>query len=112
MMVYIRVMRLYQYTLLKQNGTTQQLPICPQKDFKALYALLNCETIQVVPIDYINRPGRSTCFVDESGKFNPSNHRNPHFKVLTDSDGYEMDIVGDAVLETVYHPAKAKDAVL
>ena len=97
-------MKLYQYTILKQDGTKEVLPPCKKKDFKELYQILNCELIEIIPSDYWSGMGHGKCsmYGDEEGRFKETNYRNPHFKVL--APGY--DVVGDIVKEEVYKEAK------
>lgn len=96
-------MKLYEYTLLKQDGTKSDLGRSVKKDFKVFYNLLNCRTIEIIPNDYAYDK-RATYYGDEEARYNTYNHRNPHFKVLKDAIyGDEWDIVGDIIMEKVYH---------
>lgn len=96
--------KLYQYTLLNQSGNKTVFEPRKKMTLQELYKALDCDVVQVVPKvffgDSLNK--RSTIFVDEEGRFNKENKRNPHFKVLTDPWG-ETDIVGNALVEEVYH---------
>lgn len=99
-------MKMYKYTILKQDGTTDVLPVCPKKEFKGkdgLYELLGCTTIELIPDAYYEGlgHGRCTMYGDEEGRFNTKNTRNLHFKVLKDVDGAEWDVVGNIVKEEV-----------
>lgn len=97
------VAKLYQYTLLYQDGTTDKLPPCPKKTFHELYRLLGCDMIEIIPSDYYNKMGWGKCTVygDEEARFNSDNHMNPHFHVLAPG----FDIVGNCIKEEVYHEA-------
>ncbi len=100
-------MKQYKYTLLKQDGTTQDLGVSRKKEFKELYTILDCSTIAIIPSDYYNglNYGRCTMYGDDEGRFNSNNHRNPHFKVLGDAVyGDVWDVVGNIVKEEVYKP--------
>ncbi len=94
-------MKLYKYTLLKQDGTTQDLGVSKEKDFSELYKILNCTTIEHIPQQYYAKRGYGRCQMwgDEEGRFFEKNHTNPHFDVL--APGY--DVVGDIVKQEVYH---------
>jgi len=93
-------MKQYKYTIYKQDGTIEVLPISKKKDFKELYIILNCSTIEIIPSDYYPKGfGHATVFGDEEGRLNEDNHRNPHFKVL--AEGY--DVIGNVIKEEVYH---------
>jgi hypothetical protein len=94
----------YKYTLLKQDGSTEDLGVSKEKDFAELYKILNCRTIEIINSDYYE--GRATMYGDEEGRFNEKNHRNPHFKVLKNEAMFgdqEWDVVGDIVKQEVYH---------
>lgn len=103
--------KLYQYTIFKEDGTKQVLPPSKKRSFPGpggLYELMGWDTIQLLPNDYVpdgwNK--RATYFIDENGRFKP-HRRNPHFKVLTDAlFGDEWDVVGDVLMEEVYHGDK------
>lgn len=98
-------MKQYKYTLLKQDGTTQDLGISKKKEFRELYTILNCTTIELIPAAYYKDKGHGRCtmFGDEEGRFNSQNHRNPHFNVLHDAIfGDDWDVVGDIIKEEVY----------
>jgi len=93
-------MKQYKYTIYKQDGTIEVLPISKKKDFEELYKILNCSIIEIIPSDYYPAGfGHSTVYGDEEGRFNENNHRNPHFKVLADG----WDVVGNVIREEVYH---------
>lgn len=93
-------MRLYQYTILKMDGSTEALPPSKKKDFNELYKILNCTTIEIIHSDYWKGMGHGRCtmYGDEEGRFNNNNHPNPHFKEL--APGYN--VVGNIVKEEVY----------
>lgn len=100
--------KLYQYTLLNQDGTMEVLEPCQKKEFRGaggLYELLNCSTIEIIPSLYYKTKkwGKCTVYGDEEGRFNSENIRNPHMDVLNDIDGMEWDCVGTLVKEEVYH---------
>lgn len=97
-------MKLYQYTIFKQDGSVETLEPCPKKQFfgeGGLYGLLNCSTIELIPSAYYKgkKLGRVNMYGDEEARFNAKNHRNPHFNVLKDHLGEEWDVVGDIVME-------------
>lgn len=100
--------KLYKYTIYKQDGTIEELEPCPGKDFKALYKMLNCEIIELIPDLYYKSKnwGKVTVYGDEEGRFNSENIRNPHFDVLIDADGSEWDVVGNLIKEEVWKPGK------
>lgn len=90
----------YEYTLLKQDGTTENLGVYPQKaTHDQLYKMLGCFTVQIIPETYYEGHGRCTMWADEDGRFIDTNRRNPHFKVLQDPSGYEFDVVGNVLKE-------------
>lgn len=96
-------MKLYQYTIYKQDGRIIELNPCPKKSFAGtggLYELLDCRIIELLPKAYLHTGmnHRATYYCDEEGRFNSNNHRNRLFKVL---DG-GFDVVGDVVKEQVY----------
>lgn len=93
-------MKLYQYTILKQNGTFEKMKPCKKKKFEEFYKILNCNLIEIIPTDYYKglNYGHCTMYADEEGRFNENNYTNPHF--LTLADGY--DVVGDIIKEEVY----------
>lgn len=94
-------MRLYKYTLLKQDGTELNLGVSKQKPFSELYKFLNCGTIEIIEPTYWKERGYGKCtmYGDEEARFNSNNHRNPHFNVIEDLDGNEWDVVGDIIEE-------------
>ncbi len=100
--------KLYQYTILKQDGTSKVLPVSPKKDSKELYKLLNCTTIEIIPSSYYSglNWGRCIVFGDEEGRYNRLNERNPHFNVIQDIFGAPWDVVGDCIREEVYKGEK------
>lgn len=98
--------KLYQYTILRQDGTKDVLEPCPKKTFKGvggLYELLNCESIEMIPSSYWVGLGygKVRMWGDEEGRFKPHT-RNPHFKVMHDDLGNPWDVVGDVVMERLY----------
>lgn len=95
-------MNQYRYTILKQDGTKEVLPLTNKKRFDGkdgLYQLLNCSTIEVIPADYYRGLGFGHCtmFGDEEGRFNTNNKANPHFNNFGD----DWNVVGDIVMEEV-----------
>lgn len=99
-------MKLYQYTVYKQDGTIERWEPCKKKEWRGaggLYEVMGWRTIELIPKDYYAEGWnkRGTLFGDEEGRFNQDNHRNPHTKVLTDPDGNEWDCVGDLIMEEV-----------
>ena len=101
-------MKLYQYTILKQDGTKEVLKPSKKKTLAEFYKILDCRTIQLIPSLYYKGMGYGRCLMygDEEGRFNSSNHRNPHFKVLKGNielgEPPEWDVVGNIVKEEVY----------
>lgn len=91
--------KLYTYTLLKQDGTTEKRVAVPKQTLQQLYTALNCRTIEIIPSDYYKgkKWGRCVVYGDEEARFDNRNTRNPHFDVL--APGY--DIVGDCLKEEV-----------
>ena len=90
--------KLYQYTLLKQDGTVVTLAPSKKKTFAELYILLDCSTIEIIPRDYYEHKGRCTVYGDEEARFSTkSKTRNHHFKVLSE----DFDVVGDCIKEEV-----------
>ncbi len=88
-------MKMYKYTILRQDGTKEVLPPSKKKSFAELYKILNCTTIEIIPKSYYGKEGHCTMFGDEEGRFVETNRRNPHFKDL--GNGYF--VVGDIVKE-------------
>ena len=100
-------MKQYLYTLYKQDGTIEVLPISKKKSFNEIYKILNCETIEIIPSAYYpDGFGLVTVYGDEEARFNENNKRNPHFKVLKGDPKLgelpEWDTVGDLLKEEVY----------
>ena len=95
-------MKLYQYTILKQDGTVEVLKPSIKKDLKEIYKILDCRTIEIVDSSYYSDQGRCTMYADEEGRFS-QNHRNPHFKVLRGNpeigEPLQWDIVGNVLKE-------------
>jgi hypothetical protein len=94
-------MKQYQYTLLKQDGTKEELGVSPKKTFKDFYNILHCSIIEIIPPAYYKGKGYGRCsmYGDEEGRFNSDNERNSHFNVLAS----DYDVVGDIIMERVYH---------
>jgi len=95
-------MKLYKYTIYKQDGTIEVLPVSKEKDFKELYKILGCDMPESIPPAYYPEGfGDVIVYGDEEGRFKESNHRNPHFKVLKGNvligEPREWDIVGDVI---------------
>ena len=95
-------MRMYQYTLLKQDGTVEDLGVSKKKKFRELYKILQCNMIELIPTIYYENHGRCSMYGDEEGRFKAKNIRNPHFKVIKDAEGRDWDVVGDIIKERVY----------
>jgi hypothetical protein len=100
--------KLYQYTVLRQDGTKEVLPLSPKMNFDQFRFLLGCQTIEHIPSDYYKGLGYGRCEVwgDEESRFNSNNIRNPHMKILYDYEGNPWDVVGDVILEQVYKGKK------
>lgn len=91
---------MYLYTLLKQDGTQEELAQLPEEaTLKQLYEWLDCTTVELIPQAYYKDEwqGRAIVWGDEEGRFKDGNHRNPHTKVIGSPFGY-ADCVGDLVL--------------
>jgi hypothetical protein len=101
-------MKLYQYTILKQDGTKEVLKPCKKKTLKELYQILNCQMVEIIPNAYYEGLGHGHCTMwgDEEARFNPENYRNPHFKVLKGNialeEEREWDVVGNIIKEEIY----------
>jgi hypothetical protein len=97
-------MKQYKYTLLKQDGTTQDMGVSKEKSLDEIYAILGCNMIELIPSDYWRGMGYGKCtmYGDEEGRFVETNHRNPHFRVLFDSAGNPWDVVGNILKKEVY----------
>lgn len=96
----------YEYTLLKQDGTTENLGVYPKKmTLDQLYKTLKCDTVQIIPPAYYEGHGRCTMWADEEARFKEGVKRNPHFKVLHSFEAFgagitgEFDVVGDVLKE-------------
>ena len=96
----------YEYTLLKQDGTTENLGVTPRKmNLSEIYQMLKCTTVEIIPESYYEGHGKCTMYGDEEARFNKNNHRNPHFKVLASFSAYgasitgEFDVVGNILKE-------------
>jgi hypothetical protein len=100
--------KLYQFTLLKQDGTQEDLGTRHgDMPLAEMYKVLGCSTIELIPNDYYERKD-VLLWGDEEGRFaqevidgevQPKNHRNPQFKVLRDDVGNAWDVVGDILLQ-------------
>ena len=97
-------MKQYKYTLLKQDGSTEDLGVSKKKSLQELYEAIGCNMIEIIPSAYwVGKGfGRCTMYGDEEGRFVETNHRNPHFKVLVDDNGGVWDVVGNILKEEVY----------
>jgi hypothetical protein len=101
-------MKLYQYTILKTDGTKEILPPCKKKNFNELYKIIDCDTIEIIPPAYYAGLdfGRCTILSDEEARFK-NKQRNPHFNVLKGDSNLgepaEWDVLGNVVKEDVYH---------
>lgn len=105
--------KLYTYTIYKTDGSKEVLPPRKKLDFSGpdgLYKLVGCSTIELVPKVYYGNGmnKRATGFCDENGLM-AEKRFNPWFKVITDMFGRASTIVGDAVLEEVYHGKDIKE---
>jgi hypothetical protein len=45
-------MKLYQYTILRQDGTKEELPPQKKMDWDKVREILKCRTIEFIPKDY------------------------------------------------------------
>ena len=90
----------YEYKVLHQNGDIEGWK-STKMDFADFRQQLKCQMIEIIPKDYypVELCKGWTAYGDEEGRFNTENHRNPHFKVLTDPDGGQWDVVGDIIFE-------------
>lgn len=91
---------MYKYTLLKMDGTTEELEtLKDEMHFERLRELLDCHTIELIPNGYYPKDWKpeTICFGDEEGRFNSDNLRNPHFVVLKDDENNDWDVVGNIV---------------
>lgn len=86
---------MYKYTLLKQDGSKEELGTQKKKSLEELYETLGCQTVELIPSDYYEGHGKCRMWADEEARFNKNNVRNPHFKVLAPG----FDIVGDVLKE-------------
>ena len=86
---------MYQYTLLKMDGTKEDLGISKKKELSEMYKILDCQLVEVIPDAYYEGFGRVTMWGDEEGRFNENNTRNPFFKVLAP----DYDVVGNILME-------------
>lgn len=89
---------MYKNTLLKQDGTTQDLGTTEKElSLEQLYKILNCSIIEAIP-EFYYKTEAYICWGDEEGRFKDSNIRNPHMKAVTDVNGMVWDCVGDIVM--------------
>ena len=90
-------MRLYQYTLLKQDGSKRKLKPCKKKTLEQLYKILKCDTVTIIPAVYWKGMGygKVTMWGDDNARFNSANQQNPLFHDL--GDGYY--VVGNILME-------------
>ena len=99
------MVKLYKYTLLRQDGAQVGLTPSKKKMFSELYLLLDCSTIQIIPRAYYPEKGRHTIYGDEEGRFKEGNIRNPYFNELKSTDHFGgtmmYDVVGDCIKEEV-----------
>lgn len=101
-------MKLYKYTILKQDGTKQVLAPRKKMDLEELQGMVG-GLIEIVPADYYSGQGWNqycTVYMNEEARFDSNNKRNPHFNVLHDNNDSPWDIVGVALREEVYHEPK------
>jgi hypothetical protein len=97
-------MQLYEYTILRQDGTTLVLPPCEKKSFEDLYKILKCDTIEIIPTPYYPEGfGDVLVYGDEEARFKETNKRNPHLRVLKGNvslgEPAEWDVFGDCIKE-------------
>lgn len=98
--------QLFKYTLLKQDGTKEELGVRKKMVFGDMYKILDCRTIELIPMAYwkmeYNRWGVEM-WGDEEARFNNNNVRNPHFLVLEGDPSIgepaEWDVMGDVIVE-------------
>lgn len=98
--------KIWQYILLKQDGTREDLGQRTKMTFGDMYKILNCTTIELVPMAYwteeFNVWGASI-YADENARADNTNVRNPHFHVLEGDPSIgepeEWDVVGNAIVE-------------
>jgi len=98
-------LKLYKYTILKDDGTKQVLAPRSKMDLEELQGMVG-GLIEIVPTDYYVKQGwnpKCTVYINKEGRFDSNNKRNPHFNVLHDNEGNPWDIVGVALREEVYH---------
>ncbi len=96
-------MKKFQYTLLKQDGSTEDLGIRREIKFDELYKILDCRTIEIIPEQYHQRDwGECTVYGDEEGRFRSTNKRNPHTQVI----GGDWFCVGDLVRQASVEESK------
>jgi len=77
--------KLWHYILLKQDGTREDLGTRTKMTFGDMYAILNCTTIEMVPMAYWTQEFNvwgTSIYADEDARANNTNIRNPHFLVL------------------------------
>lgn len=96
--------KMYEYTLFKQDGNIEGWKQ-PKMEFANIKEVLGngCSMIEIIPKDYHpdDYKKAGTVYGDEEGRFNSTNYRNPHFKVLTDPYGGQWDCVGNLLHEKV-----------
>lgn len=102
----------YRYTLLRQDGTKEEIGIYTEElKFSGkggLYELLgNIDTIELIPNDYYEYSHKINItldlpiicmYGDEESRYNTENHRNPWFAFFNTPGGV-FDIVGDVIAE-------------
>jgi len=81
------------YTLLNQDGTTQEIHRGKKFEYDQLRDTIG-GMIEIIPRDYYPEGMKGTVFGHEEARFDSSNHRNPHMLVLQ-----EWDTVGNLLLE-------------
>lgn len=96
------------YTLLKMDGTTEELLQTDKEvDFTQFREWLNCQMIELIPSQYYQEDwfgeGDTIVWGDEEGRYNTENKRNPHTKVLKGNPALgemaEWDCVGNLILQ-------------
>jgi hypothetical protein len=97
-------MKLYRYTLLKQDGSVEGLGVSKKKTFQEFYQILHCSIIEHIPHAYYpDNLGHVEMWGDEEARLKEGNTRNPHFKVLIGNPALgepkEWDVVGDIIKE-------------
>ena len=91
----------FKYTLLKQDGTIEDLGTRKEKmSLKELQSVVN-GLIEIISTAYYKEGfnPKAVVYGNEEARFSELNYRNPHFKVLFDDYGYPWDVFGDYLKE-------------